>query len=406
MHNALVLVIDRLGTGYLGPYGNTWIETPAWNRLAARSVLVETSLVDSPDLTRLYHSYWQGRHALSAQHAQGVPVLADVLAGHDVETWVVTDEPAVANHATSHCFHERVILPAGAEREAEVVEDSQLARLFATVIDVLDQAKPPFLVWVHAQAMQGAWDAPYAVRKQFAEEDDPDPPRLIIPPDCQLSDDYDPDELLGFQHAYAGQVALLDDCLGILLDALWSGPLADSTAVLATAARGYPMGEHRYVGHTRFPLQAELLQVPWIMHWPKDQGAMLRTQRLVQPPDMYPALLQWYGAGFSEPPIWGRDLAPDVLEVDTDARGWQACSAYGAERSIRVPAWFLRQGVEDDRALYVKPDDRWEYNEVSNRCGDVVAELAQLIEQFEEAARVDDRHRLPQLSESMVYGVE
>ena len=177
MPNALVLVIDRLGSGYLGPYGNTWIETPAWNQLAACSLLVETALGDTADLATLYHSYWQGRHAFSARHAQDIPALAGYLADQHVESWLVTDEPTVAQHAAARGFRERVILPVGEELEAELVEQTQLARLFATAIDVLEQARPPFLIWVHAQAMQGPWDAPYDLRCRFAEEEDPDPPR-------------------------------------------------------------------------------------------------------------------------------------------------------------------------------------------------------------------------------------
>jgi arylsulfatase A-like enzyme len=35
--NAICLVVDRLHTGFLGAYGNTWIETPVFDRLAAES---------------------------------------------------------------------------------------------------------------------------------------------------------------------------------------------------------------------------------------------------------------------------------------------------------------------------------------------------------------------------------
>ncbi len=65
MDNAIVIVVDRLGAGYLGPYGNTWIETPSCNRLAARSVLFEFALADAVDLATVYRSYWQGLHAMS-----------------------------------------------------------------------------------------------------------------------------------------------------------------------------------------------------------------------------------------------------------------------------------------------------------------------------------------------------
>ena len=41
---AVVLVIDRLGAGYLGPFGNTWIDTPCFNQLASQSLLVRSSM--------------------------------------------------------------------------------------------------------------------------------------------------------------------------------------------------------------------------------------------------------------------------------------------------------------------------------------------------------------------------
>jgi arylsulfatase A-like enzyme len=406
MRNALVLIIDRLGSAYLGPYGNTWIETPAWNRLAARSMLFESALVDSPDLDTVYHSYWQGRHALSARHTCDVPPLVEQLDEQGVTSWLVTDEPAVARHAAAAGFHERVILPAGGARESPDFEQTQLARVFATAIDVLDQATAPFLVWVHAQGMQGPWDAPYAYRHQFAEDEDPDPPAFTNPPDCRLAEDYDPDQLLGFLHAYAGQVALLDTCLDVLLDAFWQNPLAESTSLLATSTRGYPLGEHQYVGRTEAPLQAELLQVPWMIHWPADAGALLRSHLLVQPPDLYPTLLEWFHVPLPTPPIWGRALSPSQWNNLADEARRQACAMHEEQRALRTPAWFLRHGPNQPPSLYVKPDDRWECNEVASRCEDVVNELLQTLDDFANAARDDQRAALRPLSAGLLEGNE
>ena len=86
--------------------------------------------------------------------------------------------------------------------------------------------------------MAGPWDAPLALRQQFADEDDPEPPEFVEPPDRVLPDDFDPDELLGITHAYAGQVALVDLCLGMLLDAIDESPaVARCTARRDLAAR-------------------------------------------------------------------------------------------------------------------------------------------------------------------------
>ncbi len=401
MSNALVLIIDRLGSGFVGPYGNTWIDTPAWNRLAARSLVAETALSDTATLPALYDSYWHGRHAFSTRHALDVPPLAQQLADAQVESWLVTDEPLVAQHGSASGFRERVVLPMGEEREADCVEHTQLARLFATTIEVLEQARPPFLIWVHAQAMQGPWDAPYEFRCRFVEKEDPHPPRTATPPDCQLAADYDPDEVLGYQHAYAGQVSLLDTCLGVLLDALGSSPAGKSTALLATGARGYPLGEHGYVGHTQRPLHGELLQVPWLLHCPQGDGAGWRTHQFLQPPDVYPTVLQWLDVAPPGARLWGRGALPHTLESEDRTTREQAGSVDGDERAMRVPAWFLRRDAAARQLLYTKPDDRWEYNEVSDRCQEVAAQLAVLLESFEAAARADDRPALAALDDSL-----
>ena len=55
---AIVIVFDRLGAGYLGPYGNTWLDTPAFNQLASESMVLEHAIADSVHLATLYERLW------------------------------------------------------------------------------------------------------------------------------------------------------------------------------------------------------------------------------------------------------------------------------------------------------------------------------------------------------------
>ena len=73
-----------------------------------------------------------------------------------------------------------------------------------------------------------------------------------------------------------------------------------------------------------------------------------------------------------------------------------ACSVGAGQRSIRTPAWFLREspaGIE----LYAKPDDRWEINEVAQLCAEVVEQLMGLLSQYESLARAGQLSDLPKL---------
>src|SRR5947209_11349079 len=92
--SAVVVVIDRLGAGWLGPYGNTWLETPNFNRLAARSVLGETVIADTPDLAGSCRGYWTGRQAMEPDE-EGRLALAELATAGGATTVLVSDDRQV-----------------------------------------------------------------------------------------------------------------------------------------------------------------------------------------------------------------------------------------------------------------------------------------------------------------------
>ena len=103
--NTLCLVIDRLHAGYLGAYGNTWIETPALDQLAFDSFVADQFLIDSPSLETVYRSYWHGRHAAAdAAEPDARAALAELLATAGVNAALLTDERAVSGHPSGRGF--------------------------------------------------------------------------------------------------------------------------------------------------------------------------------------------------------------------------------------------------------------------------------------------------------------
>jgi arylsulfatase A-like enzyme len=404
MRSAIVLVIDRLGAGFLGPYGNTWLDTREFNRLASQSLVCESVLADSPDLALAYRAWWTGRHALEPavnSHA-ALPQAARELG---LATVLVTDERQVAELPDAAQFAETVVLsPEPASRAADEFDQTGIGQLFLAAIEQLRHIGKPALVWIHCRGMAGPWDAPRALREQFADEDDPTPPNFVEPP-RRTYDGSDPDELLGYVHAFAGQVALVDACLGSLLDALDESPptqssLTGETLLAVTSPRGYPLGEHGDIGSAH-RLYGELLNVPLIIRWPCGIGALMRTQRLVQPCDLAATLCDWLnlpplpenGFARSQLPIaGGQDLPPREL----------ALAIGPVQRAIRSPAWLLHTATVDDEAhskLYAKPDDRWEVNEVASRCGEVVELLAAAAGEFEVRAAAGTLAEMPKLAD-------
>src|SRR5512145_980248 len=97
--NTICLVIDRLHAGCLGSYGNTWVQTPAFNRLAAESFVFDQMLIDTPELERLYRSYWQGWHALCPHEPpEDRRSLIAALREAGVTTAILSDERRVIEH--------------------------------------------------------------------------------------------------------------------------------------------------------------------------------------------------------------------------------------------------------------------------------------------------------------------
>ena len=90
--------------------------------------------------------------------------------------------------------------------------------------------------------MAARWDAPYAFRARYAEQDDPPPPDSAEVPRFMLEKDFDPDLLLGIAQSYAGQVTLLDLCVGALLEFLHESPIGRRDVARAPFRPGVSVG--------------------------------------------------------------------------------------------------------------------------------------------------------------------
>lgn len=389
MNSAIVLVVDRLGAGFLGPYGNTWLETPHINRLAAQSLVCETAWADSPNLEMAYRAMWTGRHALEPA-ADATAALAARAARSGARTVLITDDESVARHSLAATFGEQLLVESPTSpRAALSIDETNLFRFMAAAIEAIDQAREPLLACIHARGMTGPWDAPREFRERFVDLDDPSPPDLLVPPERRLDRHADPDEILGLVQAYAGQVQVADESLGMLLDALDQRPQRDQTLLAVTAPRGYPLGEHGRVGPCDEALYSELVQVPLLVRLSGQEGRLVRTQRIVQTSSLYTTIIEACGWGELTDAERGTSLLRDARGEEASGRASAVAIAPG-QRAIRTPAWQMRESNQESETrveLFAKPDDRWEANEVSSLCGEVSALLAAELDQFEQTAR-------------------
>ena len=438
----IVFVLDGWSANFLGPYGNTWVETSTLNRLARDGLLIQYALTDTPELMSVYSSYWQGRHATCPPNPAAASI-GDLLAANNLRTHLITDEPLIARHplAARNSSVTFVELPM-IDHPATDPTQTQFAQFLASVTETLEQETADCL-WIHARAFSGAWDAPYSLRLALSDEEDPDPPRLVLPPDaanankldCDESgeiglNDEDPDIAWGLARAYAAQVMTVDRCLEFFFDVLDRHPYWGEALLLLTSPRGFPLGEHRQTGLAGAPLFGELLHIPMILRRPDEPGVLLRSQALAQPPSVFATVLDWLNIERDQRCTGARSLLPlfsaarcvssdgankENQRVEQD--GFDRCvSVTLGEQSLRTPGWFLRnvecaasdarqadhtdKGTHKDTAeptLYVKPDDRWEANEVADRCQSIVELMNNTLKQFIAAADRESLDELPAL---------
>ena len=199
--NAIVLVLDGLSANQLGAFGNTCIETPNLNRLAAESILFDQAFTNSTELESAYNNLFDRPGGN----------LVENLGNAGISSVLISDEPDVHTlPATKHFERAIEISPPKTTELAKSVSETEMANFFAQAVEWITNSERGSFGWLHARALFGDWDAPYEMRKGLADSEDPDPPTFFKTPAHLFSAGFDPDELLGFQQACNAQVVLID----------------------------------------------------------------------------------------------------------------------------------------------------------------------------------------------------
>ena len=390
----LIVAVDGLRASALGAYGNTTYPTSALDEFAADSFLLDSCYAPSADLTDVYRACWQSVHPARPQTAKyAAPSLPRLLASRGYATKLVTDAPELASFAPSSDFDQCMQVAASSTIDvvatrAKDTSHTSLARLFAAASDVIASTAttPPKMIWVHARGMYGPWDAPLDLQRSLLDEGDPPPVETVAPPDFTIGDRDDPDAVFRYACAYAAQVMVLDACWHGVLEAAQSAGAEQEWLVLLLGARGYPLGEHRRIGGVDPRLYGEQLHVPWLMRFPDGRGRLARGGQLTSPLDLLPTLLDWIGGPAHHEPadFDGRSTLPLVATPRPAWRDALVTASSSGPRAIRTAEWCLRQDAANNGhdELYVRPDDRWEINDVAKLCPDVIEGLTRAINEF------------------------
>jgi arylsulfatase A-like enzyme len=383
----LVLNVRGLHLGYAGCYGTEWMDTPHLDRVAAEGVVFDQHFADCPGLTGAARTCWTGRYHFpvaqshDSQDSEDLPSLARFLEAQNI-AFVQVDESGLSKPTD--------------DGEIPVGEETLPAIL--TALNQLASEERWFL-WVDWPALCPPWQVSEEfLHRYFGEEADEEEEPLAPwtdPPvgPLDLTDDTTLERL---QNTYAAAVTDMDSQLGLLLEELEQRGLADEVLLCVTSDRGLALGEHGVVGDCRPWLHEEVIHLPLIIRLPGGAEAGRRIFALTQPVDLLPTFLEAFALPVPSS-VQGHSAWPLLRGKSEQVRAY-ACTGMrlgnNTEWAIRTSEWgfilpesHVEPGPLRGPQLYVKPDDRWEVNNVLQHHLDLADHLLQTLRGFVAASR-------------------
>jgi arylsulfatase A-like enzyme len=225
--NTIIIVCNGLPLGFLGAYGNAWIETPNLDRLAAEGVVFDHHFPENLTTLPTRRSWWTGRYGFPDPELGWTPlrpdeaILPDLLWNQGVNTAFISDVPLLreAGLGYGRGFDEVIwvrgqgydplVRPADprvrkvrlddepglrlppeddpnyslwkqrweqflrnrAVLRTDIEENTGVARTVQTAIEWIERRKQgsdPFLLWLDLFSPHGPWDSPQPYRDQYA----------------------------------------------------------------------------------------------------------------------------------------------------------------------------------------------------------------------------------------------
>ncbi|MBL8890818.1 MAG: hypothetical protein JNL67_12635 [Planctomycetaceae bacterium] len=401
----LVLNVDHLPPHLLGPYGNTSVPTPTLNAWAARGLTADA----------VFHSGWSdSENAIGPLH----------LLRRRADLWL---SPSKDGRGVwpRHTFeieseHNLKWVPVKESRRlAKNWEGTALASYLERALSQWTEAALPHhaMVWLDVPLLSGTWDAPLEWRSYLAGDEDPEvyselePPYLVLPGEpragLHIDDGFDPDLRMGYEHAAGSMIMLLDQACEWLQNCVAALPGGRDHIIVLTADSGFSLGEHLGIGSFPDRTWSEETQVPLLLYvgaaaqYPVriptvESQHQLLNRWLTMTKELHTSLYE--SAGRQKSDI---DYVK-LVEQSLPGQPWfRSDAAEGYRRhavvsqtpnqiAIRTQCWSFVWKVSQQPQLFVRPDDRFEQNDVVSRCPELVAHiqwyLPELLAEFPNSA--------------------
>ena len=381
--NVVLIMIDSLNRTYLSPYGNTWVQTPNFERLARRCVTAEKHWTASLPTMPTRHEVMAGRHEypwrgwgplepydvtlaqLCRESKQVAMLLTDTyhyfqegsgnyhmdfagwefFRGHEGDNWITDpiEPPRVYRRMleekgergevymrnTAHFRTERDFFsPRLFNAAAEWLDRNHTHRSFFLMIDSFDVHEPFHVPPPYDLMYDPEFTGEFPVWSQYGPVDR-----------------YPPEIVRHIRAQYAGKVTMLDKWMGLVLDRMDRYGLWDDTMVIVTSDHGHHVGEHGYLGKNKPPLYRHMTNIPLFLWMPGMAPALgSRGPWLTSQIDLYPTIAEALGLAIPEDyVVHGRSLLPLLRGEAESVRSVAHTAYFGFPVAITDGRWVLHK---------------------------------------------------------------
>ncbi len=358
--------MDSLNRRALPAYGGDWAQTPAIDRIAARSCVFDSHFVGSAPCMPARHDLLTGR--LDFLERNWAPVqpfdctMPQVLRQHGVFSHMTTDHYHYFRQGGENYCQifsswdfirgqelDTMISDLGTPVERPHIgnDNSQYERNRTAWHKEEDFPSPTTLrhaaEWVEAHHEDDQWllmvdcfdpHEPFDFPQDpVFEEEYGDP--LYYWPRYESTDGLRKEDIEQARKRYSRVLEMADRWLGKLVDVLDGHDMWKDTMVVLTTDHGYLFGEKPFIGKNFMPCYNEIYQIPMMVHLPGGPEGVRRAA-LTQNIDLFPTVLDYFGIPESECryPLHGKSLLPVIRGEKESLRESVIYGMYGRQVNI------------------------------------------------------------------------
>jgi arylsulfatase len=404
--NLLFIMMDQLQASALGCYGNSVVQTPHLDALAASGVLFERYFVQQALCVPSRCSLFTGRYIHAHGHRNNDSMLRrgerhlgsqlraagyftgyagknhflpddrgeeefDVWRGSPnvarlrdprptAETLTGPPAPTPGNPWPTAFYRGRGTAPAAQDIDARATDAAlQFLDQAAGPLPERDEPRPPFALVASFRGPHPPYGAPPEYYGRHRREDvavPPAPPESIAgkPPwvaafrRFNRYDEMTPADVQEIVGSYYDYITFLDDLVGRLLTRLDAHGVRQNTLIVFTADHGDSGGQFGYFEKHPFDFYDCLLHVPFLVSWPGVIPAGERRADLMEEVDVVPTVLDYCGAPVPEN-VQGRSYRGVAQGAEAGPRDAVFAEAHGPQGSVPAgsPYWYRRQAIAD-----------------------------------------------------------